>query len=95
MEKGNIAEVDIVTKEKLSFLLKKGEEAGYNTKVELPSFLRAPLRAGEKVGEIQVTRGDEVLKAVDLVAVQDVEKAAFSQLLRRYFDFWLTFGRKK
>lgn len=94
VEKGNLAEVDIVTTEKVSFLLKKGEDADYNTKVELPSFLRAPLHAGEKVGEILVTRGDEVLKAVDLVAAQDVEKATFSQLLRRYFNFWVTFGRK-
>jgi len=25
----------------------------------------------------------------------DVEKATFSQLLRRYLNFWVTFGRKK
>ncbi|MEW5922063.1 MAG: D-alanyl-D-alanine carboxypeptidase family protein [Bacillota bacterium] len=95
VEKGSLTEVNVLTAEKVSFLLKKGEEADCTSEVILPRFLYAPLKKGEKVGEIVVSRGDAILKTVDLVVDRDVENASFPLLLRRYINSWLTFGRKK
>lgn len=94
VEKGSITEVNVLTAEKVSFLQRKGEEKDYRYDILLPRHLNAPLDKGEKVGEIIVTQGDEILKKVDLIVEQAVHNATFSQLLRRHISSWLTFGRK-
>ena len=93
VEKGNITKVSVVAAEKISFMLKKGEETSYSTEVILPRSLHPPLTRGEVVGRFVVSQGDEIIKEVDLVVAQDVENASFPLLLRRYFDAWLNFGR--
>lgn len=95
VEKGNILEVDIVAAQKISFLLKKGEEANYATEVVLPPSLKPPLAAGEAVGSFIVSHGDDIVKTIELEVAQDVESATFHLLFRRYLDAWLNFGRKK
>ncbi len=95
VEKGNITEVNIVATQKVSFLLKKGEEANYKTDVVLPPSLKSPLVAGEVVGTFTVFHGDRIVKTVGLEVAQDVENATFHLLFRRYLDSWLNFGRKK
>lgn len=93
VDKGNLLEVDIVTSEIVSLLLSKGEESAYSTKIILPNRVNAPLLKGEKVGTLQVVDGEKILKEVPLVASENVEKASFSQLLKRYLQMWILFGR--
>lgn len=93
VEKGTLQTVDVVTSENLSLLVRKGEEASYTTKVVLPQRLTAPLADREKVGKMQAWTGNKILKEVDLEVVQEVERASFPLLLRRYLETWLRFGR--
>lgn len=93
--KGNVEAVNIVTAERISFLLQKGEAESYHTEIVLPRTLQPPLKAGEKAGEFIVYQGDEILKTFELQVARNVDKATFTQLLRRYLDTWLSFGRKK
>ncbi len=93
VEKGNITEVNVVAADKISFMLRKGEEASYSTEVVMPGSLHPPLARGEVVGRFVVSQGDDIIKEVDLIVAQDVENASFPLLLRRYLDTWLNFGR--
>lgn len=93
VDKGNLREVDIITAESVSLLVNKGEESGYSTEIILPNRLNAPLQKGDKVGSIQVVDGDKILKVVDLIAAENVEKASFALLFKRYLDLWIRFGR--
>jgi D-alanyl-D-alanine carboxypeptidase (penicillin-binding protein 5/6) len=93
VEKGCRREVDVVTSDILSLLVKKGEEPQYTTEVVLPKKLGAPLSLENKVGIMKVMQGDKVLKEVELEVTQEVERASLVQLLRRYMEVWLKFGR--
>ncbi|NLX91029.1 MAG: D-alanyl-D-alanine carboxypeptidase [Firmicutes bacterium] len=93
VDKGNLLQVDIVTSETVSLLLSKGEEGAYSTKIILPNRVTAPLLKGDKVGTLQVVDGEKILKEVPLVASENVGKASFSQLLKRYLQMWILFGR--
>lgn len=55
----------------------------YTTKVEVVPKLRAPVDAGDKVGELVVFRGDEEFVRLDLVAQQSTGLATW---LRRIFN---------
>jgi len=93
VEKGVLKEVDVVTAEMLSLLVKKGEEQGFKTEIDLPRKLKAPLYQENKVGKMMVLEGEKVLKEVDLEVSQEIEKASLLQLFRRYLEIWLKFGR--
>lgn len=95
VEKGSLQEVNIITAERISFLLKKGEEISYDTEIILPRALTPPLRAGEKAGEFIIKQGEQTIKSFDLIVARDVEEATFTLLLRRYLEAWLNFGQKK
>ena len=58
---------------------KGGGDCGFS--VELKEPLSAPLRTGESVGELIVTRGGEELARRELVAAEDVERIGFWGIL--------------
>lgn len=75
-----------------SYLMLNGED---NSQVEkqivLEESLEAPVKEGQKVGSLNYTMYGKPIGSVDIVAVEDVEKAGFWH----YFDwlwkgFWLT-----
>ncbi|MDO9535253.1 MAG: hypothetical protein Q7J85_07975, partial [Bacillota bacterium] len=86
-------EIDIITSENLSLLVKKGEEPQYTTEIVFPKRLNAPLSRDNKIGKIKVMQGEKILKEVDLEVSRDVERASLFQLFIRYSEIWLKFGR--
>lgn len=93
INKGNLLNIDILTSENVSLLVDKGEKSSYATKLVLPNRLDAPLKKGDKVGSIQVVDGEKILKEVDLIVNEDVKKATFPLLFKRYLMMWMRFGR--
>lgn len=93
VDKGTEKEIDVLTSENLSLLVKKGEEPQYTTEIVLPKRLNAPLSRDNKIGKIKVMQGEKVLKEVELEVSQNVEKASLFLLLKRYSEIWLKFGR--
>ncbi len=93
VNKGNLLNIDVLTSENVSLLVDKGEKSSYATELVLPNRLDAPLKKGDKVGSIQVVDGEKILKEVDLIINEDVEKATFPLLFKRYLMMWMRFGR--
>lgn len=73
--KGKGFTVDLVVPSNFAVTVPKGEEKLLQKKVEAPRELVAPVRKGEKIGEIVVTKGDRVIARQDLVAGSDVARA--------------------
>jgi len=93
VEKGDLLQVDVVTSKNVSLLLDKRAESGYSTEVILPNKLNAPLKKGDKVGSMRIVEGDKLLKEVDLIITENVGKASFMMLFKRYLAMWTRFGR--
>lgn len=68
------------------YLSVKGEDFSSITKeLSLPESVEAPVKEGEKVGEIIYKLGTEEIGTVDIIAKQDIEKADFSHYLLDVF----------
>ena len=93
VEKGIAREVDILTSENLSLLIRKGEEPQYRTELELPKILKPPVIIEKNVGTIKLFQGDTTLKELDLEVAQEVAGASLTRLFQRYLEIWLKFGR--
>jgi D-alanyl-D-alanine carboxypeptidase (penicillin-binding protein 5/6) len=86
VSKGQSGSVDVLTSEKASVVVPKGEEKGFESKVELPDYISAPVLKGQEVGCYVVTKkGQEILR-VKLVAKEDVPKASIFLQMKRVID---------
>ncbi|MBQ9963989.1 MAG: D-alanyl-D-alanine carboxypeptidase [Clostridia bacterium] len=67
-------------------LLKKGEEKGLTSMIELAEDLEAPVEAEQIVGTVTVSREGEVLAEYPLRAVREVPRLSFGICLYRLFS---------
>lgn len=86
--KGMADTVDAVVKEEISFLLKKDSGKEWETKVETLPMVDAPVKKGEKVGEVVYTISGKEVGRADLITAEDVEKADLGTMLERMLKIW-------
>lgn len=91
VSKGNTDTVKAITNENITALVSKGDEKSIKKVVNVPEKLRAPLKKGEKIGELIVYKGDKEIGKYPLVCDRDVTGSTFFNNLQRAFDFW--FGK--
>ena len=88
--KGLADEVGLGLEQELFVTIPSGRYDDLEAQVQLQPQLTAPLAAGDKVGEITVKLGDEVVASRDLVALATIEQAGFLgsawDSLRIWFD---------
>jgi len=69
----------------LAVTLPRSLASSVETRVDVPSSLDAPLKAGSRVGEVVYSAKGQVLRRVDLVAAADVPKGNIFILIRDVF----------
>ncbi|HYF82868.1 MAG TPA: D-alanyl-D-alanine carboxypeptidase family protein [Clostridia bacterium] len=93
VSKGNSLRVNAVTDCDVSVLLNKGEEKNIKKLIELPEVLNAPIRKGDKIGELVISINDAEVGRYNLVCDAEVRKSSFINNLRNSFIYW--FGSSK
>lgn len=84
VEKGKETKVNIVAKEDLKVLVRKGEETDVKKEIIIPKTVKAPFEKGEKVGEINVTNSSgNNLGHVDLVTEISCKKASMFDTFKK------------
>ncbi|MDK2835408.1 MAG: hypothetical protein PWP21_185 [Thermosediminibacterales bacterium] len=89
VEKGLAEKVGVVTGEDFNIIVKKGEEEGIDCKVLLPEKVKAPIKKGQKIGEIIVYKGNQEIARHELIAEKDVPKITFLQIITRLINQFL------
>jgi len=86
VSKGQSEYVDVLTAEKATVVVPRGEEKGFETRIELPEYIEAPVAQGQEVGTYVIAKnGQDVLRA-KLVAAEDVPKATLLQQMHKVLD---------
>ena len=88
IRKGMQDKVDLVVGEEASFLLKKDSAKEWETKVETLPSLDAPVRAGEKVGEVIYLIGGKEVGRAALLTAEEIKKADIGTMLERMLRQW-------
>jgi serine-type D-Ala-D-Ala carboxypeptidase (penicillin-binding protein 5/6) len=93
VKKGLQTSVNAIYKDDVKLLLKKGEKGKIERQVTIEPNIEAPVKAGQKIGEVTYTlSGAEVGKA-ELVASNDIQRASFIRLFFRMVMEWFSMGR--
>ena len=87
VQRGTPQKITAVTADRITALVKKGETDSVKSKVLLDEKVALPLKAGDKVGTLQVLKDGKVVGECDLVSDCDVEKASFTELIKRMLTY--------
>ena len=93
VKKGLQPVTNAVYKEDVKLLVRKGEKGKIERIVSLDNDIMAPVKSGQKIGEvIYKISGKEVGKA-DIVASSDVRRASFFRIMLKLMQEWFCLGR--
>lgn len=95
-ERGKTVAVDVDTEKEdqtLFVLLQEGEQV--KRQVDLPEILHAPVRKGEKVGEIRYLLGERVIRTEKICAEEDAYKWNLFSCIRSIFEQYMQEYLKK
>lgn len=76
--------------EDLHVVIKRGSEDMVSKKISIQENLKAPIKKGQVIGEEQILQEGKVLASIDLLAVEDIEKAGLLTRIWRSFLDWVS-----
>ena len=82
-EKGEKENVDLVAKDDLCVLIKKGGNKDFKKKVEIKQDLKLPIEKNTELGVVKVYRGKELVGETKIINTEDINKASYLQMLKR------------
>lgn len=80
---GRTATLQPVLRESAPILIEKGMQAGITKAVTLEPEVSAPVQAGQELGKMTITSGDQVLAEIPIIAPEAVEKLTWWELTAR------------
>jgi D-alanyl-D-alanine carboxypeptidase (penicillin-binding protein 5/6) len=89
VSKGSSDMVNAVAETDITALIQKGEEKSISKVVNIPSSVNAPIKKGEKIGELVLYKNDAELGKYNLVSESDIYKSSFINNIKRSFQYWI------
>ena len=69
-------------------IVKKGDNATYETNMEIPDAVKAPLENGDVVGKVVITKEGNVIKEVNVVVKEDVKHSSYLDNFNKIVENW-------
>ena len=93
VNKGVTSTVDAIIEENSGCLIKKGEASNITSTINLPDTVSAPLKKGQKLGEIFYSIGDKKIATTNIVAKNDVNSINLGNMIAKILENWFTLFR--
>jgi len=91
--RGIKSELDCIVPEDTKLLVKKGEERNAERIVSLNGIIQAPVKKGQKIGEITLKTKDKAIGKINLVASESIDKVNYLNIYSAMLTNWYTVGR--
>ena len=88
VNKGELDEVDVYGEENFSVIVKKGDNAAYETNMEIPDAVKAPLKNGDVVGKVVITKEGSVIKEVNVIVKEDIKHSSYLDNFNKIVENW-------
>lgn len=82
-EKSEKENIDLVAKDNLAVLIKRGGDKNFKKKVIVKQDLKLPIKKNTELGVIKVYRGKELVGETKIINTEDINKASYFQMLKR------------
>ncbi|MDD4251497.1 MAG: hypothetical protein PHX27_04880, partial [Candidatus ainarchaeum sp.] len=88
VKRSTINEIEVYPSENFYALIKKGSNSEYAITQDIKSSINAPIKSGEVVGSITVSKNGVVVKEIPLVIKSDVKALSFGQAFNKVIKAW-------
>ena len=79
--------IDLYACESYNMITKKGESKDYEISFDIDKLV-APIRSGDKVGTLIVSKQGKVLKEIDVIAKQDIKQLTIIDSIHKIAEAW-------
>ena len=86
LDKADEQKINLVAKEDLSVLIKKGGNKDFTRKIKVNENPTIPIKKGKNLGYVEIYQGKTLVGKVDLVNTKDIQKASYLKMLQRVID---------
>ena len=86
LDKADEQKINLVAKEDLSVLIKKGGNKDFTRKIKVNENPTIPIKKGTNLGYVEIYQGKTLVGKVDLVNIKDIQKASYLKMLQRVID---------
>lgn len=86
LDKADEQKINLVAKEDLSVLIKKGRNKDFTRKIKVNENPTIPIKKGTNLGYVEIYQGKTLVGKVDLVNTKDIQKASYLKMLQRVID---------
>lgn len=86
LDKADEEKVDIVCKDDLNLLIKKGENKDFTKKINISKDIKLPIKKGDDIGKLEVYQKDKLVGSVELISTKDINKAGYFKMLERIIN---------
>lgn len=83
LDKADEQKINLVAKEDLSVLIKKGGNKDFTRKIKVNENPTIPIKKGTNLGYVEIYQGKTLVGKVDLVNTKDIQKASYLKMLQR------------
>lgn len=87
---GKEKEIAGLAADDFSLLQKKGEPSEYQMDTIIEQPIKAPIKAGQKIGYICIKQGSKDVGTVDILADRDVDKAGIYDYFKQIIQDWVS-----
>ena len=81
--------VNLVAKDDIRVVLKRGEENQIKKEIELLPDVQAPVEMGQKLGTLNVYIGDTLIGQSDAIAEAQVKRATLWEAVNTILRYWI------
>lgn len=86
LDKAEDTKINLVAKDDLSVLIKKGGSKDFTKKIKLTKDNSLPIKKGTVLGVVEIYNADKMIGKVDLVNTKDINKANYFKMLQRVIN---------
>lgn len=83
VRKSKVTNADLYAERSFVGLCKKGEKANFETNLVLPEKLVAPIKAGDEVGKVIVSKNGAVVDEISLIVKEDIPRLSYFDSVKK------------
>ena len=94
VNKGSKQTMNAILEEDVNIISSKKNAGEITKEIQLENTINAPILKGQKLGEIQYSLNGKVVRTVNIVAEEEIEKQKFSNITANILKSWFNLLRK-
>lgn len=86
VKKSEVGQTEAYASENFYGIVKKGEQSSWEVSTEIVDTITAPMKSGDKVGNVIISKKGVVIKEIPVVLIQDIEVLTFGQSFKKIVE---------